>query len=419
MKTNLIFGFLLAFSGLSDQLMAQENFLPGYVVTNQSDTVYGYIDFRDWNHNPKAFTFKTAIDEPSKELGTDDISLVALPEERFVSAQVEVSTVSRATSHLTTATQQETEQRQVFLQQLVGGDKSLFYLNQPDIPEQFYIYQNQTYTLLVYKKYLAFEKGRQVIAEGKRYLGQLSLYFQECRGMETTLENTEYTQRSLQRAFDQYYSCVHVEPAFLRAPDVSPLRWGGVMGVSLTQLTFEGRAFDHLINTDFKPSINVTAGLLAELKMPRKIGKWSFANELLLTSYKANGTYVDSENDDYYTISTMYWKSTRLKLNNLIRYRHPFQALSVIVDVGMSNSLQLSGANDLKKVQHIYGSTRTTKGEMVPGARAHEQGLVLGVGVGRGKLAAQVRYELANGMSVYNHLKSRNQQVFLLMTYVF
>jgi|GEM_PF-316895 len=38
---------------------AQRNFRPGYVVTLRGDTTKGFIDYKEWNQNPRDITFKT------------------------------------------------------------------------------------------------------------------------------------------------------------------------------------------------------------------------------------------------------------------------------------------------------------------------------------------------------------------------
>ncbi|REE01175.1 hypothetical protein [Marinoscillum furvescens] len=411
--------FLLALLLLVLPLGAQLNLVPGYVVTTQSDTLTGFIDFRDWKHNPQKLAFSATLDGSLTHFSPHDIVLAVMAQERFYSAEVSVVTDSRATSALDNNDQQTTTHRRVFLQQLVGGDRSLYYLKHTDTPENFYIRQEGRYDLLVYNRYLATENGRQAVVENKRYLGQLSHYLQACPDISTYLERTRYTALSLQGAIEKYYACMGAEPSFVRPPDRSPLHWGLVLGGSYTWLTFQGSEFDYLIASDFPHAQHLTFGLLAELRMPRKAGKWSFANELLYTAYETSTTYREAENDQYYTNYHAHLKGIYLKLNSLIRYRQPVGAWALVMDVGMSNGFRVAGTNTLKRDQHIYGTNRTNEGEAVPDARAHEQGLVLSAGLSRGDVQVQMRYELANGMSVHNHLKSRVQRIYLLATYRF
>jgi len=54
---------------------AQSNYKPGYVVNLKGDTLKGFIDYREWNSDPDAIAFKTALaDKTPKEYRPSDIS---------------------------------------------------------------------------------------------------------------------------------------------------------------------------------------------------------------------------------------------------------------------------------------------------------------------------------------------------------
>lgn len=36
---------------------SQENFLKGYVITKENDTIHGLIDYRQWVNSPTSFFF--------------------------------------------------------------------------------------------------------------------------------------------------------------------------------------------------------------------------------------------------------------------------------------------------------------------------------------------------------------------------
>lgn len=53
------FSFLIL-SILYFNAAAQSNFKSGYIVTNAGDSIKGYIDYREWNRNPKSIDFKVS-----------------------------------------------------------------------------------------------------------------------------------------------------------------------------------------------------------------------------------------------------------------------------------------------------------------------------------------------------------------------
>jgi len=54
-KTNLVLLLCLLLPLLS---IAQANYRPGYVIKTNSDTLKGYIDYKEWNESPKSIAFK-------------------------------------------------------------------------------------------------------------------------------------------------------------------------------------------------------------------------------------------------------------------------------------------------------------------------------------------------------------------------
>jgi len=72
MKYLYLFTFLL-FASLS--LSAQSNYKPGYVVDLKNDTLKGFIGYKEWGINPKAFTFKSNLNQsPTQKFSLDSVN---------------------------------------------------------------------------------------------------------------------------------------------------------------------------------------------------------------------------------------------------------------------------------------------------------------------------------------------------------
>ncbi len=52
------------------------------------------------------------------------------------------------------------------------------------------------------------------MTENNKYLGQLTLYLNDCPSLQKNLENTSYTQKSLINLFQNYYECSQSEISF-------------------------------------------------------------------------------------------------------------------------------------------------------------------------------------------------------------
>jgi len=47
--------------------LAQSNYKPGIVITLKGDTLHGFIDYKEWENNPKDITFKNKLDNSNTE----------------------------------------------------------------------------------------------------------------------------------------------------------------------------------------------------------------------------------------------------------------------------------------------------------------------------------------------------------------
>jgi len=54
-------------------VFGQKNFLPGYVLNKDKDTIKGFVDYRNWDKNPYKIIFKEASSGPEKSYGVNDI----------------------------------------------------------------------------------------------------------------------------------------------------------------------------------------------------------------------------------------------------------------------------------------------------------------------------------------------------------
>ncbi len=50
--------FLLFCILVYSNVFSQKNYLPGYIINNEKDTIKGYINYRNWNINPKKISFR-------------------------------------------------------------------------------------------------------------------------------------------------------------------------------------------------------------------------------------------------------------------------------------------------------------------------------------------------------------------------
>lgn len=144
-----LFVFNLAFSNAS----AQENFQPGYLITNSQDTLRGLIDFREWDMSPKSIVFKNSSNDVRK-FNTTEISSFRVNNELYLSAVVNVDLSATRIHDLERSSIIKTEADTAFIRVLIDGQKSLLFHKHRKGKSFYYIMDDNGVTLLNYKKYL-------------------------------------------------------------------------------------------------------------------------------------------------------------------------------------------------------------------------------------------------------------------------
>ncbi len=394
----------------------QENFLPGYIISN-SDTLHGFIDYRNWEGNPDKISFKEKLSDDRIIYYPMDINGFSVLDEMYESAVVQVEVSSADINVLEIDEESKFALDTTFLQTIIKGKKSLYFYKNKVGKDQFYIKHDSSYNLLVYNKFLKEQDGEKGIAVNKKYLGQLSSYFKDCPTIQSKIANTGYTKKSMENLFLDYYGCTQSKIEFQKKTEKTVAEFGVFAGLSLTSLKFN--AIDYLVNADCDPSANLSAGLFFEVTPPRNQKKWSLNNELMFSSYKIKGLYNDYESENRYTIYHTIIGFSYLKMNNMLRYKYPVGNFSVYLNVGISNGYALSESNTVKKELKIYLSERIDESVIFNEIRKYEQGYIWGLGTKYEKYSFEVRYEAGNGMSVSSQLKSSSNRFYFLLGYKF
>ncbi|MEH0157717.1 outer membrane beta-barrel protein [Limibacter armeniacum] len=405
------------------QAYSQSNYQPATVIDSKSDTLLGWVDYRDWDINPKEISFKKTLEEDAIILTPTDISAFSVQGETYKSALVEIETSSRNTQTLSSSPSIQTITAQVFLQELFNRQKKLFHLKNQDRANFFYIVQNDsTYKLLIYKKYLSKQNSRQltrnVIAENKKYQGQLRFYFQDLPSIHKRVNQTEYTRKSMEELFQEYYLKSHPEAVQANKPQKNTTDLYIVAGAGLSSLALEGEMFRELpqnLNT-----VSYFAGVSLDISLPRNLAKWSINNELTLNNYNYKGNYKDYTNEDRYIITDSEIDYTYLRIANMVRYRFGIKNNRFFyINVGVSNGFAVIAKNTSLTNNRYYSTNTIEEGKAIAETRRLEQGYLIGLGTKFGKYLIETRFEQGNGMSAYSFGKSTTTHGSLLLGYQF
>jgi hypothetical protein len=397
--------------------MAQEKFLSGYIKTADGTRTYGYIDYRNWENNPKEISFK--LDEKGKAqvFNALDIAEFGVKDEVYVGAVVEKEVTANLAFGMNKNPDPELRLDTVFLQAYVSGEKSLLGMKSSG-KQNYYIKEDDNYILLIYKWYQTEQNGKAMKAENRTYRRQLATYLGDCRAMTKSIESSSYSSKSLENIFLTYYACKNDIPTYVQVREKVATEIGVLAGASSTILTFENsRAVQDIMNYNFASTTGVSLGVSLNIILPRNNRKWSFYNELMYSSYLAEGGFREVSDENDFRVVEGSLGYGYLKLNNMVRFSYPLGGIRLFVNGGMSNGLALSEINQNSTFTKFYSSESTKQGKVLSETRTYEQGYLLGAGATAGRLSGELRYERGNGMSVFPLLNSRVERFSVLVTF--
>ena len=413
------FGYLVVGILSFQTVLAQENYIPGYIINHDDDTIQGFIDYRNWSKNPDIIKFKKDISNEFKSLKPTDIREFGVQNDLYESGIVEKEIASKYDQH------SKLKVDTAFLQIIFSGKKSLFFYKDANGRENFYIKHDTIFELLVYREYLHYnaQTGVSSLRKNKNYLGQLIVYLNDCSAIASKLQTSTYGLSSLSSLFQYYYDCSSSEVLYKRKKEKIRAEIGVLLGSSMTSLEFSGAdLFDYLINTDYSHSINLSAGLFVDLVLPRNQGRWSIKNELLFYKYEVAGEYVDFENEYIYTINKTKIGQSHLKINSLVCYKYPLGSLSIFLNGGLSLGVKIQETNYRSKSREttVYPTSLDSESKAIKSTQNIDLGIVLGTGIAYKDYSLEIKAERSDGfLSDVVGLNSSTKRLFILFGYRF
>jgi hypothetical protein len=136
LSTLLVLSILISFNA-----KAQRNYKPGYVVNLKNDTLKGFIDYKEWENNPKVFTFKSNLNQSLPQqfsianAGAFGVTGAEYYQKFIVSKSTGKISLNKIGVGIDTSTVADTS----FLKIIVKGEKVSLYSLTDDIKTRFYV----------------------------------------------------------------------------------------------------------------------------------------------------------------------------------------------------------------------------------------------------------------------------------------
>lgn len=410
--------FVLFFFGLN-KIHAQENFVSGYIIETNGDSLNGFIDYRGWGKNPVEITFKRTMTEEKRIMTPTNIKEFGVAGEIYEGGIVDAETSTDRVSEMLEDKELHFRKDTVFLQAIIKGEKSFYYYKDFNDKTQLYIKDNNKFQWLTYKKYMTIINGEKGTVEIKQFLGQLAEYLPGCPNLVSQIRSVVYSKESILKIFKTYYGCSGKKASFEKVKEKTIFQLGIVGGIGSTKINFssEDHNFDYLTTVSQARSSSPVGGIFFDMVFPRSQHHWSLRNELFYNSFKLKNSYSGFKTANEYSSNSYELAFSYLKLNTFIRYRIPAGRTSFFLVGGMANGIKLSEKNTMHSENYYYSITSEKDGKALSDTRSFQQSLTLGISVSYMRLYLEGRYESSTGIVPFSALGSSPKTFYLLLGY--
>ena len=321
-------------------LKGQSVFHPGYIITNQNDTIQGLIDFRGEVRNAKKCYFKKKSTDDAQEY-----SPFMIKGYRFVDGKYYVSR---------TIKDNDGKEVQVFLEFLLNGIDDLYFYAEPAI-NHYYIEKSDGQLIeLTNERNLVSIDGKDYYKESKKYIGLLRYVFGDCPQIYPLINKAKLEDKSLIEITKKYHDymcegekCIIYEKKL----PVIRFRFSPLVGWDISFLKLRNNPEYKKIN--FRMAGSASGGLIMNTSMPRVNEKMSFQGSISFTKNYFYGTSDLAVNSEFQEV---YLHSSFLKLTGGAKYTYPKGTWRPTLLIG-GNYIQTMKTDGRRIIETNYNST--------------------------------------------------------------
>jgi len=300
-KKKLIIIALLLLAGTS--AWAQRDYRKGYIINNQQDTIYGWIDYRGDIRNAKICSFKETETGQATDYSPTDIAAYRFTDSKFY--------VSRNIDNAD-------DPKQVFLEYLVNGLANLYYYRDDRTNDNYFIEKDgQLLELKVTEREVEVD-GKLKIQTVKTYVGVLRATL-NVWDMNNEIDKAKLEHSSLINIAKNYhmYSCTDGSECIVyeKRKPLLTLRISPVVGANLSVLKKMERDVEKY---QLKPSSNLTVGMNLNLSIPRMNEKLFLQIQALYSKYYFFDSYESTR-----MVTDIHISSIVLQTGLAIKYEYP------------------------------------------------------------------------------------------------
>lgn len=392
MKPLYLFFFLLLAGPLATR--AQADFRPGYIILPAGDTVRGILAYGR-QRSASECSFKTDPAAAVTRYLPTQLKGYGFLHDRFFQSHRAPVTV--------TATDSTTQR--VFLEVLVQGAATLFYLSGDNQGDRYFLRSGQgPIQPLAIETSIVEENGSRFKQEKALYRGVLADAFRACPALQGNVSSVALNGSSLVRIVREYNTCVggsQQVSAVAAAARRSYVLLEAVGGGQLSTLRFEGRTPLH--DQSIAGGIVPVVGLALQQHVPVLSNRFGLRAELLYQRQHYQQEFFAPTAQAYEAYQEVRVAYSQLRVPIMLRYA-PFNGrFRPFVAVGGSISFGLNNSNEVR-YRALPTSDFSAWKPLFGNPRGIEEGLLAGIGgtlelSGKRLAGAELRAEGSNGFS--------------------
>ena len=323
----------------------QKNYVPGYFLSLNQDTIKGFVDFHEWEINPYRVYFKPSMEEEGTYFHPWEIygfGVWTEKEEHYRGVVMEMDLTPVKKSALLRSTEQVMELKSIFLRIHVLGEISLYSLLDENFKKHFFVETERgVIEELQYTKYLVPKAKTKILVENHRFRNQLRNYMMDCTRLHKGhFKNLSYSLESIKKVILMYNECADPSKSkYIADKDRVHFEWAISTGVSNSQISFKSPASPVLLDLEHGLGPGFLAGLRTKMVLPRKYGTRSVLAEFSYTSRSMRGQKGHPEGQkfgvstrDFTTQLIFQFETAHLKVN-------PSIGLGLMGSISLDNSL--------------------------------------------------------------------------------
>lgn len=379
----------------------------GYIINKNAIRTDGFIRFFRFDKTPDKIYFSENFTGKFTPFTPEDLKEFGYEEEKFISANVDLETSSNDIQTISNHSEFDLKQKHVFLEVIYQGTKNLFLYRH--VKYHYYIGPADSPILLKTKFYLISAGNKKYKKENSTYQKQLTDYIKILSQDSGQINSIKYELKSLTKMYDQFYTTFPEQLSYKTSLRTKKHEWYALTGGTLNNFhNYE----DEFNRSTFKGQASPVIGIGHAFTSLKHL--WTTNIEIYYSGQVSyEGYHLEMKNEEYYTEWVTEGKYNSITVAYYIHVPFRLGYSEIYLNGGFYYNMNRYSEFNSYIQKRFYSSYEATYNP----SRYHKGGWLIGSGIQKGKISAELRYTLGPSLP-YNDRKFV-QEIQGIMAYHF